>query len=321
MAWDGTNSAGGGGGGVTSVNGDTGPAVVLDAADVGAVPTTRTVNGQALSSNVTIATGGIAGYCGDGSDGNVTVSTSITLTRDMFYDTLTVTSTGDLRNGGFRIHCKTLLEVQAGGAVHCNGSNGIGNTGGSTPAAGTLSGGSAGGNSSSGAGVNGGTGTAAGTGGKGGNAPGGSGGNGGTVNTLAVNNGDLRSLPQAALGALFGGSSTRANANGSSGGGGAGNGAGGAGGGGGSGGGFLIINARAVINNGTISANGGNGVNASNVNTAGGGGGGGGTAIVNTESFAGNTPTATGGTAGTGNGTGAAGVAGTTGQVRVNVWT
>jgi len=44
---------GGGGGAVDSVNGQTG-AVVLAAADVGAVPTARTVNGQALSSNVTL---------------------------------------------------------------------------------------------------------------------------------------------------------------------------------------------------------------------------------------------------------------------------
>ena len=38
---------------VTSVNGDTG-AVVLGASDVGAVPTTRTVNDKALSSNITL---------------------------------------------------------------------------------------------------------------------------------------------------------------------------------------------------------------------------------------------------------------------------
>lgn len=38
---------------VISVNGDTG-AVVLGASDVGAVPTTRTVNGKSLSSNITL---------------------------------------------------------------------------------------------------------------------------------------------------------------------------------------------------------------------------------------------------------------------------
>lgn len=38
---------------VTSVNGDSG-AVVLGASDVGAVPTTRTVNGKSLSSNITL---------------------------------------------------------------------------------------------------------------------------------------------------------------------------------------------------------------------------------------------------------------------------
>lgn len=44
---------GGGGGDVTSVNGKTG-IVVLNASDVGAVPTTRTVNSQALSSDISL---------------------------------------------------------------------------------------------------------------------------------------------------------------------------------------------------------------------------------------------------------------------------
>lgn len=39
---------------VTSVNGDTG-AVVLGASDVGAVPTSRTINSKALSSNITLS--------------------------------------------------------------------------------------------------------------------------------------------------------------------------------------------------------------------------------------------------------------------------
>lgn len=53
----------GSGGGIESVNGDTGPDVVLDAADVGAVPTARTISGTAgqltgggdLSANRTLA--------------------------------------------------------------------------------------------------------------------------------------------------------------------------------------------------------------------------------------------------------------------------
>ena len=39
---------------VTSVNGKTG-AVVLTASEVGAVPTSRTVNGKALSANITLS--------------------------------------------------------------------------------------------------------------------------------------------------------------------------------------------------------------------------------------------------------------------------
>lgn len=47
------SSSGGGGGAVSSVNGFTG-VVVLAAGDVGAVPTSRTINGKALSANVTL---------------------------------------------------------------------------------------------------------------------------------------------------------------------------------------------------------------------------------------------------------------------------
>lgn len=51
--WKTAPTGGGTGGAVDSVNGQTGT-VVLAAADVGAVPTTRTVNGHALSANVTV---------------------------------------------------------------------------------------------------------------------------------------------------------------------------------------------------------------------------------------------------------------------------
>lgn len=44
VQWPPWSGGGGGGGGVTSVNNDPGPAVVLDAGDVGAVPATSTAN-------------------------------------------------------------------------------------------------------------------------------------------------------------------------------------------------------------------------------------------------------------------------------------
>ncbi len=75
---------------------------------------------------------------GDGSDGDVTISSPTTLTRDMYYDDLVVSDT--LTTGGYKIFVKGVLsgtgtvKVAAGN----NGSNGSGKTGG---AGGTAAGG------------------------------------------------------------------------------------------------------------------------------------------------------------------------------------
>ena len=61
--------AGGGSYGVTSVNGATGEVTIV-AADVGAVPTSRKINGQPLTSDITIA-GGVTSV--NGSTGDVTI--------------------------------------------------------------------------------------------------------------------------------------------------------------------------------------------------------------------------------------------------------
>ena len=104
---------------------------------------------------------------------------------------------------------------------------------------------------------------------------------------------------------------------GGSAGGGDGTNSGGAGGGGGT---PLLINARIVVNNGTISADGGKGATPASGNCGGGGGGGGGPVIVNTTSYTGSQPTSNGGAAGSGVGTGTAGSAGNAGNVFVNTW-
>lgn len=61
------------------------------------------------------------GMFGDGSDGDVTISGSTTLTRDMYYNTLTVTSTGTLFLNGYGIVCKRYVFVQPGGVIHNDG--------------------------------------------------------------------------------------------------------------------------------------------------------------------------------------------------------
>lgn len=64
----------------------------------------------------------------DGSDGNVTISGgTLTLTRDMYYDTLTIDPTGVLIPAGFVVFCKTALINN--GVIHMNGGNGGDGTG------------------------------------------------------------------------------------------------------------------------------------------------------------------------------------------------
>ena len=50
-----------------------------------------------------------ANLFGSGSDGDVTITGTTTLTRDMFYDNLVVDSTGILNTASFRVFAKTSL--------------------------------------------------------------------------------------------------------------------------------------------------------------------------------------------------------------------
>lgn len=63
---------------------------------------------------------------GDGSDGDVTISTSTTLTRDMFYNNLTLAAGAALNTGNFRIFVRNTLTISSApaGAVIANGGNG-----------------------------------------------------------------------------------------------------------------------------------------------------------------------------------------------------
>ena len=64
---------------------------------------------------------------GDGSDGNVTVSSgTTTLSRDMFYNNLTLSGTGVINTNGFRIYVAGTLDITAAGvgAIANNAGNG-----------------------------------------------------------------------------------------------------------------------------------------------------------------------------------------------------
>ena len=46
---------------------------------------------------------------GNGSDGNVTISGTVTLTRDMYYNDLTIPSSTTLNPNGYRVFVKGVL--------------------------------------------------------------------------------------------------------------------------------------------------------------------------------------------------------------------
>lgn len=62
VIWPPYTPGGGGGGGVASVNGDVGPAVVLDAADVGANPKPPNAPGQQNRVQLFASDGSVSGY-------------------------------------------------------------------------------------------------------------------------------------------------------------------------------------------------------------------------------------------------------------------
>lgn len=96
------------------------------------------VNGKGQITGVTLATvsggggGGAADadldamYFGDGSDGNVTISGSVTLTRDMNYANLTISAGAALNTNGWRIFVSQVLDLTAApaGGIQCNGNVG-----------------------------------------------------------------------------------------------------------------------------------------------------------------------------------------------------
>lgn len=76
-------------------------------------------NGVILNTNGKISNSLVNGY-GDGSDGDVTISSPTTLTRNMYYNNLTVNST--LTTDGYQIFVKDT--ISGSGTIQFNGNNG-----------------------------------------------------------------------------------------------------------------------------------------------------------------------------------------------------
>lgn len=265
------------------------------------------------------AYGGLA-FFGDGSDGDVTISTNTDLARDMFYNTLTVNEGITLSTKGYRIFVKGTLTNN--GSIKNNGGDGgdggvsDGGAGGTAASAGSLGGSGVGGKGA----------------GSGGEYTGGGGGGGGgilvivaktVVNNGAIevnggNGGDGRIEASAGGTAFAAGSSVTDSLGGNGGAGGA------TGGAAGSAtappandGGFrsipFAIQLREFVTSVLIKGGAGGGGGNSTAGSPGGagGGGGGGCLVLVYCSYSGEgTKTASAGAAGTGTG-GAAGAAGT----------
>lgn len=266
-------------------------------------------------------------FYGDGVDGDLTVTTTYTATRELFFQNLTINNGATFKPNGYRIFVRDTLTIQSGGSYNDNGINAVGMTSGSLMItrgfldARTGAGGM--GRNTTGPGIAGAGPTAGRTprnasgvvpaGGRGGNCTGQTGGNGGSGSTgVGAQWGSswlwgLNGVQGGFAGAMGGGGGACNITGGPA-----------ASGGGGGGAGIIWLAAKNIVNSGSISCNGGDGGSAtSSGGSAGGGGGGGGgfiCIVTNTPSAACGTVTCDGGISGEGAGTdGLAGAIGTVG--------
>jgi hypothetical protein len=279
----------------------------------------------AAASGSILPAGFAAAIYGTGSMGDLTVISGgdVSLSKDSYYQNVTIQGTGQLRVNGWKLFVKNTLTISALGSIHDDGTSTTTSSGGARLAARNSMGPLTGqGNNGfintvsvglAGEAVNVSSLTNAGV------TP--NGGAGGTSGAQTGGAGGVASGGQS----IWGSWATGRTAGATTFTGGAGGGSGGcssatntSSGGGGGGGGGVYIAAKTITNSGRISARGGNGGNAATSsagNASGGGGGGGGFVIIVTETLASavGTISVSGGTAGTSVGTGGAASAGVAG--------
>lgn len=349
---DGTWAAASGGGGVWgSITGTLSSQTDLVAALAAKAPTASpTFTGTITTDAAAIAVTSIAGlpllYFGDGSDGDLSISSGVTtLTRDTFYHNVTITGTGSISTSGYRLFINGTLDITnapadaitGSGNVGTNATSAAGATAPTAQGANTVGLAGTGGVGGTGSGTTGAVGTVGATqttangnagGGGGAGGLGASGAGGATVGASAVSG--FSPINRYATDLLRGIVQIAGGAGGSGGSGGGGDGSAGAGGGsGGNGGRPTYIAANNVSRGGSTAAgaisakggNGGNGFTPGGGNRGGagaGGGGGGGWLYFLFGSLTGSTATncidVSGGNGGTGGAKTGTGVDGTGGQ-------
>src|SRR5665213_275512 len=104
--------------GATGPKGSTGVAGAQGSAGAAGQPGTTGQSGSTGPPGV-----GINGIFGNGADGNQTIAANTTLTRDTYYDNLTVGSGVTLNPGGFRIFLSGTLTLQNGSRISRDGTD------------------------------------------------------------------------------------------------------------------------------------------------------------------------------------------------------
>ena len=189
-----------------------------------------------------------ANIFGLGLDGTpATITTTVTLSQDMYYNNLTISSLGTLVTNGFRVFISGILTINIGGSISNNGGSTVNTTAGTGAPSGTLGGGANGGPSNT-------------FGANSTNSLGGSAGSGGIAFVPPTSSGGTKIFNTLSL---TGRDLTNTLINGGAGG------SGGTLGGGGGGGGVVMVYASTLADTILINARGGNGFS----NGAGGGGG------------------------------------------------
>jgi hypothetical protein len=217
---------------------------------------------------------------GDGSDGDAVLAVNTALTRDMFYDNLTINPGIMLSTANWRLFVSDTLTGEATAVISNDGGAATGLVAGVSPTpGGTLGIGKDGGTGGVGAGAAGGSNTP-GVGGTGGAGGLGAGGAGGPAGTITAPRGGIKIVDNLGISltwlAVDGAGTLALLLAGAGGGAGGGSGGGQQGGGGGAGAGNILVAARRWNFIGTVTAKGGNGGNGVAGNAGGGGGGGGG---------------------------------------------
>lgn len=116
----------------TTVAASGSPALTGNVILAGGTNITVTQSGQTITITGSQTGVALADLFGDGSDGAVTISSPITLTRDMYYSSLTINTGQTLTTAGYQIFCTGTITINGTGNISYNGNGGTAGTAGTS---------------------------------------------------------------------------------------------------------------------------------------------------------------------------------------------